>query len=73
MYRVQITLTVERDGARRVIQVPMFDLDEDILGIVSEAHAMRIAETIVNPTCDPAVTVNGDTWRVNAVISPIEG
>lgn len=43
--------------------VPTFFLNEDVQGIVDEAHARKIVEDIVNPTKDPLIVVHATSIR----------
>lgn len=48
----------EDSGYTRTNQFPSFYLDGNLLGIVSEAHAIRIACFVLNPLNDPKIEVN---------------
>lgn len=48
MYVVHVIRHTESDGS---YQVPLFYLDENVQGIVSENHAQRIALRIVGDNC----------------------
>lgn len=51
MYVIQATIeTFDRDSAyHSVRQVPTFILNEHLQGIVSEAHAAKIAKEVIDP------------------------
>lgn len=61
-YRITATAikTEVRDGQTwtATYQVPTFELDDNILGIMSDEHAAKIAASVINPTKDPSITVN---------------
>jgi hypothetical protein len=49
LYVVQVTSRRDRGGWESIRSTPTFFLDENIQGIVDEAHAARIVRGIVDP------------------------
>lgn len=75
MYRVQITLTIPCDGAQeflgvkcrgwvKTVQIPTFELDEDLHGISSEEEALLLALRIVNPDGNSRITFHGSAVKM---------
>ncbi len=57
LYIIAATVTVEsRDGWRTAYQMPSFYLDSRIQGIVDDAHAERIARTMLMQGRNPQTT-----------------
>jgi hypothetical protein len=52
MWAIQAQVCHERDGWKASTQVPTFYLDENVQGIISEEHAVKVATSIINPTAD---------------------
>ena len=55
-----ITAVAVESGDETIInhQIPTFILNSDVQGIVSEEHAARVAEDIINPCGNPDIRVN---------------
>lgn len=49
MWQIQATVTRRTNGWSKTIQVPTFEIDENLHGIITEKGAISIAEKIINP------------------------
>lgn len=47
----------DKDGWIKTLDIPTFFLSKDIQGIVSEEHAKKIVEDMLNPTADSNIRV----------------
>jgi hypothetical protein len=63
MYIVQATLVEKTKNGSITHQIPTFFLEESVQGLVSESHAAKIAESILNPTNNPAYTVHATAFK----------
>jgi hypothetical protein len=65
-YAVMANIVIRRrDGYTALIGMPTFFLDSDVQGIVNEAHALFIAQKMLNEIVD-------STTVVNVTVSPVE-
>lgn len=64
LYAITANVSRERDGWSGSRQIPTFYLDENVQGIMSEAGARNIAQTIIDPYNEH--TVNMTVLRVHA-------
>jgi len=55
MWAITATVTYYCEGWQTTRQVPTFYLNENVQGILTEAHAKRITHTIINPFDDPDI------------------
>ena len=66
LYSVQATIEKRNeDGTVALLSIPTFYLDPRVQGIVSTAHAEKIAKSILNPTKSENLTVHPNAVMVN--------
>jgi len=62
--RIQATVTRTVGDWTRTKAIPTFYLLPEVQGILDEAHALRVAVAILNPTDDPQIEVSASAYFV---------
>ena len=66
MYQIMAQVKIKKEsGWTQVKDVPVFFLDENILGITNEDHAARIAKSILSTgLTEPGITVTASAVKM---------
>lgn len=67
MYAVTATITRQKGEWQSTRQIPTFYLDPNVQGIVSDDHAARIVQDIINPYGDPDTAIAVKVVNVGSV------